>query len=361
MRALCAEFAGAFILVFAGTGAIVVNSAFYGVIGHVGISLVFGLAVAMGIVAFAEISGAHFNPAVTIGLIAAGRFEWRTAPPYILAQCAGAIAASGLLRLLFPLDVTLGATLPVAGIFVALCFEVIMTFILMATILGVAPGGRHATALAIGGAVAMDALFGGPISGASMNPARSLGPAVVAQVWSGHWIYWLAPVLGAVTAAGAYDLLFTPRPNPMKKPKVLFVCIHNSARSQMAEAFLNDICGENFEAMSAGLEAGTLNPVAVEAMHQAGIDISQKTTKRVFDYIKEGAVFAYVITVCDETSAERCPVFPFGVKRLHWSFPDPSAFEGSFNERVSRTIVVRDQIRAQISEWCAEVCVPTPA
>ena len=312
MRALCAGYGAAFILVFAGTGAIVVNSAFGGVIGHVGISLVFGLAVAMGIVAFADISGAHFNPAVTVGLVAAGRFKWRKAPSYVLAQYVpGAIAASGLLRVLFPLDSALGATLPTAGLFVALCFEIVMTFILMATILGVAPGGRHAAALAIGGAVAMDALFGGPVSGASMNPARSLGPAVVARIWSGHWIYWLAPVLGALIAAAVFDFLFKPIPKQMRKPKVLFVCIHNSARSQMAEAFLNDICGENFEAMSAGLEAGTLNPVAVEAMHQVGIDISQKTTKRVFDYIKERRPLRLRHHGLRRNQCRAMPCFPF--------------------------------------------------
>ena len=115
----------------------------------------------------------------------------------------------------------------------------------------------------------------------------------------------------------------------MKKKKVLFVCIHNSARSQMAEAFLNQICGDEFEAHSAGLEPGKLNPMVVEAMQEVGIDISGNQTKAVFDIIKSGQMFAYVITVCDEASAERCPVFPGVTTRLHWSFPDPSAFQGA--------------------------------
>ena len=144
----------------------------------------------------------------------------------------------------------------------------------------------------------------------------------------------------------------------MKKPKVLFVCIHNSARSQMAEALLNHACGDQFEACSAGLEAGTLNPLAVEVMRQIGLDISFHQTKKVWDFTREGALFSHVITVCDETSAEHCPVFPFGVKRLHWSFADPAAFQGTPEERLARTTEVRDQIRAKINEWCAEVCAP---
>ena len=139
------------------------------------------------------------------------------------------------------------------------------------------------------------------------------------------------------------------------KKKVLFVCIHNSARSQMAEAFLGQICGEEFEAHSAGLEPGKLNPVVVEAMQEIGIDISSNQTKTVFDYVKSGKVFAYVITVCDETSAERCPIFAGVTERLHWSFPDPSSFQGTHAERLARTREVRNRIKARIEEWCQEI------
>ena len=138
------------------------------------------------------------------------------------------------------------------------------------------------------------------------------------------------------------------------KKKVLFVCIHNSARSQMAEAFLKQICGEKFEAYSAGLEPGKLNPTVVEVMKEAGIDISGNQTKGVFDFIKSGKMFAYVITVCDEASAERCPIFAGVTTRLHWSFPDPSAFQGA--EKLAKTREVRDAIRTKIEQWCAEVC-----
>lgn len=146
----------------------------------------------------------------------------------------------------------------------------------------------------------------------------------------------------------------------MKQP-VLFVCIHNSARSQMAEAFLNERCSERFAAESAGLEPGTLNPLAIAAMAEVGVDISAQPTRDVFDLFKAGRRYAYVITVCDESSGERCPIFPGHSTRLHWSFPDPSALEGSQEERLSKTRAIRDQIRARIEEWCDEVCGATAA
>ncbi len=140
------------------------------------------------------------------------------------------------------------------------------------------------------------------------------------------------------------------------KKKILFVCIHNSARSQMAEAFLNQICGEEFEAFSAGLEPGKLNPIVVEVMQEASIDISGNKTKSVFDMIKSGKLFAHVITVCDETSAERCPIFPGVTERLHWSFPDPSAIQGTHDDKLVRTREIRDLIKTKIEMWCEEVC-----
>ena len=143
------------------------------------------------------------------------------------------------------------------------------------------------------------------------------------------------------------------------KKNVLFICIHNSARSQMAEAFLNQICGKEFEASSAGIEPGRLNPIVVEVMKEAGVDISGNQTKAVFDYFKSGKIFAYVITVCDEASAERCPIFPGVTTRLHWGFPDPSGFQGTREEKLAKTREVRDAIKAKIEQWCAEVCGAT--
>jgi arsenate reductase len=142
----------------------------------------------------------------------------------------------------------------------------------------------------------------------------------------------------------------------MKKPKVLFVCIHNSARSQMAEALVNHLCGDQLEAESAGLEPGKLNPLAVEAMRLVGVDISGAQTKSVFEKFARSEQFAYVVTVCDETSGERCPIFPGAAQRVHWSFPDPGSFPGSWGERLARTVEVRDMIAAQIRAWCPTVC-----
>jgi arsenate reductase len=140
------------------------------------------------------------------------------------------------------------------------------------------------------------------------------------------------------------------------KKKVLFVCIHNSARSQMAEAFLNQMCGDEFEAHSAGLEPGKLNPIVVAVMREAGLDISGHQTKAVSDFVKSGKTFACVITVCDEASAERCPIFPGVTTRLHWSFPDPSSFQGAPEEKLAQTREVRDLIEQKIRQWCDEVC-----
>ena len=142
----------------------------------------------------------------------------------------------------------------------------------------------------------------------------------------------------------------------MNKSKVLFVCIHNGARSQMAEAWLNHLCGESFEAQSAGLEPGTLNPLVVESMADVGIDISHKKTKSAFDLFKSGALFGYVITVCDEISAERCPIFPGMAKRVHWSFRDPSQLSGSKKEKLLRIAEIREEIRRKVEEWCEETC-----
>lgn len=139
----------------------------------------------------------------------------------------------------------------------------------------------------------------------------------------------------------------------MSKPRVLFVCIHNSARSQMAEAFLRQLAGDRYDVMSAGIEPGKLNPFVVEVLKEEGIDISLKKTQGVENLIKQQAQFDYVITVCDETNAERCPTFPGNAKRLHWGFEDPSAFIGSNQEKIIRTRVIRDQIKKKIQNWLA--------
>ncbi|HTA28535.1 MAG TPA: arsenate reductase ArsC [Bacteroidia bacterium] len=140
----------------------------------------------------------------------------------------------------------------------------------------------------------------------------------------------------------------------MNKKKVLFMCIHNSGRSQMAEAFLNNLGGDKFEAESAGLEPGNLNPLVVEAMHELGIDISKNQTNDVFEFYKQGKLFEYVITVCDEASGEKCPIFPGIVSRIHWSFPDPGNFEGTHDEKMAQVRTVRDSIKKKIEEFIVE-------
>ena len=138
------------------------------------------------------------------------------------------------------------------------------------------------------------------------------------------------------------------------KKRVLFICIHNSARSQIAEAYLKQIAGGRFEVESAGLEPGKLNPLAVKAMREAGIDISRNSTQSVFDLFRSGKRFQYVISVCDDASAERCPIFPGVTTRMSWSFADPSAFTGTEQERLEQTIRVRDEIRERIRRWVEE-------
>ena len=136
------------------------------------------------------------------------------------------------------------------------------------------------------------------------------------------------------------------------KSKVLFVCVHNSARSQMAEAFLNHYCPDSYIAESAGLEPGELNPIVVRAMAEIGIDISSNPTRSVIELFKTGRIYSHVITVCDQASGERCPLFPGLTKRHHWSFEDPSALTGSEEDKLAGTRIIRDQIRAKIHEWC---------
>jgi arsenate reductase (thioredoxin) len=138
--------------------------------------------------------------------------------------------------------------------------------------------------------------------------------------------------------------------------RVLFICIHNSARSQMAEAFLNAACPDECVAESAGLEPGVLNPLAVETMKEVGIDISGNTTQSVFDVFKSGRIFTHVVTVCDDASAEACPVFPGIVERIHWSIPDPAALTGTHDERLGAVRVIRDSIRARVAEFYAGAC-----
>ena len=210
MNKLAAEFFGTFALVFAGTGAIVINDVTGGAVTHVGIALTFGLIVLAMIYTVGDISGAHLNPAVTLGFFAARRCGLMTAVNYIASQILGATAASLLLRFLFPQNATLGITLPAGSVMQSFILEAVLTFILMWVILSVSTGAKEkgiTAGIAVGSVIGLEALFAGPICGASMNPARSFGPALASMHFQNLWIYLVAPVLGAFTAVPVCRLI----------------------------------------------------------------------------------------------------------------------------------------------------------
>jgi aquaporin NIP len=213
-RKLAAEAFGTFALVFAGTGAIVVNDTF-GSVTHVGIAVTFGLVVLAMIYAVGDVSGAHLNPAVTAAFAAAGRFPARDVVPYVAAQLVGAFAASVLLRIQFPTHGTLGATLPAAGAGQSFTFELLLTLVLMFVILRVSTGAKEkgiTAGIAVGSVIGLEAMFAGPVCGASMNPARSLAPAVVSGHTEHLWVYLLAPTVGALVAVVVAKVVEEPAP-----------------------------------------------------------------------------------------------------------------------------------------------------
>jgi MIP family channel proteins len=224
-RKLAAELFGTYALVFAGTGAIVINEVTRGTVSHVGVALTFGLIVLVMIYALGDVSGCHLNPAVTIGFFVARRFEGRWVGPYLACQCVGAILASATLRLMFPSNASLGATIPRGEAVQSFVLELILTLILMFVILSVSAGSKEKGILAgvaIGSVIALEALFAGPISGASMNPARSLAPALVSLQFGDLWIYLIAPVLGAF--AGVVACRCVQEPGCCCSPRPKEVC-----------------------------------------------------------------------------------------------------------------------------------------
>lgn len=213
MRKYLAEFLGTFAMVFCGTGAIIINQEANGAITHLGIAITFGLIVMVMIYALGAISGAHFNPAVTLAFYISGSFERKEILPYWASQFFGAIAASGLLRFLFPANLMLGATMPAGSDLQAFIFELLLSYFLMLVIIHVARGSKEQgmfAGLAIGATVLLEALFAGPVCGASMNPWRSLAPAIASGHTEHIWIYLTAPFLGAALAVLNYKFLNTP-------------------------------------------------------------------------------------------------------------------------------------------------------
>jgi MIP family channel proteins len=212
-----AEFVATFTLVFAGCGAVVIDTGTHGQVTHVGIAISFGLAIAVMVYATGHISGAHINPAVTLAFAFTRHFPFWRVPLYWLAQVLGATCAALLLRALFGNVAHLGTTLPSGGDGQSFVLEIVLTAFLMFVIMAVATDNRavgQAAALAIGGTILLDAMFGGPISGASMNPARSFGPALVSGTWSHLWVYILGPAVGALLGAFLYELSRGESPHP---------------------------------------------------------------------------------------------------------------------------------------------------
>ena len=210
MRKYLAEAIGTFALVFCGTGAIIINQETNGIISNSGIAITFGLIVMVMIYALGDISGAHFNPSVTFGFALLGKFPINQIIQYIASQLAGAIFASLLLKLLFPANILLGSTTPSGTIYQSFILEMILSFFLMIVILSVSHGSKEQgmfAGIAIGATVLLEAMFAGPISGASMNPARSIAPAIVTGHYQHLWIYILAPVIGVIIAVSVYQYL----------------------------------------------------------------------------------------------------------------------------------------------------------
>jgi aquaporin NIP len=209
-KRLIAETIGTFGLVFCGTGAMVINDFTGGVVTHPGVAITFGLIVMGMIYAFGDISGCHINPAVTIGFAYAKKFPWKEVPAYITVQLIGAFLASALLWYLFPTSETLGATLPAIAHITVFILEVLLTFLLMVVIINVSTGSKEigpTAGIAIGGIVLLEAMFAGPITGASMNPARSIAPAIMSGNVEGLWIYIFAPILGCFLAVVSCQLV----------------------------------------------------------------------------------------------------------------------------------------------------------
>lgn len=210
MKKYTAEFIGTFALVFCGTGAMTIDEVTKGGVSHVGVAITFGLVVMSMIYALGDKSGAHINPAVTLAFACNGSFRWKETGPYIISQFVGAIAASYLLKFLFPTSLLLGRTIPAGSDLQSLILEFILSFILMLVIINVAKGSKEQglfAGIAIGGVITLEAMFAGPICGASMNPARSLGPAIASGQFQSLWLYIVGPITGAITALPVYSMV----------------------------------------------------------------------------------------------------------------------------------------------------------
>lgn len=357
MRKLAAEALGTFALVFAGTGAIVVDGVSGGAVTHVGISLTFGFVVMALIYALGDVSGAHLNPAVTFGFWLGRRFPGRDVAPYIAAQLVGAFAASAALAAMFT-HPTLGATIPAGSLGQSFALETFLTAFLMFVVLNVSAGSKETGIMAgaaIGAVIALEALFAGPICGASMNPARSLAPAIVSGNVAAVWIYVAAPILGSMVGLGAFlcvrpvaEATIEHRRNQKEKSpmkRVVFVCVENSNRSQMAQAFAKRIGG--VEAFSAGSRpSGRVNPKAIAAMQELGYDLTTHHSKSLAD-LPDVPFDAAVTMGC----GDECPTLR-AARRIDWRIPDPKEMPPE------EFRAVRDLIESKVAELLRELSEP---
>ena len=351
-RRAAAEGLGAFALVFAGCGAIVTDSVHAGSLGAVGVSLVFGLVIMAMVYATGHLSGAHLNPAVTLAFALTRHFPRREALAYIGAQLLGAIAAALLLLAVWPSQpAALGTTLPRVGAGSALVYEAVLTAFLMFMIMAVATDTRAVgagAAIAIGGAVGLDALFGGPITGASMNPARSIGPALVSGELHDLWIYIVAPIAGAALGALAYQLVrgADPTHGQPRRPDGARPLRLPAQRRPLADerGALRRAAAGHHEARSAGTEPGErVHPEVVEAMNELGVDLADRAPRKLTDADAEWA--DVVVTM---GCGDKCPYIP-GKRYLDWDLEDP---KGRPLEEVRRT---REEIERRVVELIGEL------
>lgn len=355
VRKALAEMIGTFAIVFAGCGGIMVLERYLNAFSHSAIPVIFGLAVAAMIYAVGHVSGAHFNPAVTAAFAIARHFPVRNVVAYWLAQILGSCLAMVLLIFLLPKGSQFGATVPSVSWGQAIGWETVMTFFLVFVIISVATDTRSVGTMAgaaIGATVMFCAFVGGPVTGASMNPARSFGPAIFEKKLDVFWIYVIGPMTGAILAAFIYEFIRgeitrNKKENKKVKTRVLILCTGNSCRSQMAEGILKHYGSDKFEVESAGSEPSRVNEVAIKVMKEIGIDISHQRSKHIKEFL--GQHFHYIITVCDKAK-ESCPTFPGVSKRLHWYFPDPPHQSEITEEVLEEFRRVRDMIHEKFKK-----------
>jgi thioredoxin type arsenate reductase len=340
---------GTFSIVFAGCGGIMILERYPNVFSHSAIPVVFGLVVAVMIYALGHISGAHFNPAVTASFTVMRRFSIKEMMAYWSAQIFGSCLAMFFLVFLLPKGSQFGATVPSVSWIHAVAEEAVLTFILMFVIITVSAGkrvNRMVAGVSIGATVMFCAFIGGSATGASMNPARSLGPAIFEKKLDVLWLYIIGPLAGAILAVFVYKFIQSQKAkkdkeNKKMKKRVLILCTGNSCRSQMAEGILKHYGQDKFEVRSGGSQPSKVNETAIKVMKEIGIDISHQRSKHVKEFL--GQHFHYIITVCDKAK-ESCPTFPGVSKRFHWPFPDPPHQSEITEEVLEEFRRVRDMI-----------------